>query len=91
MKTSKKVILVVEDEIDILELITFNLERESYIVISAKNGERGLDLARRENVNLILLDLMLPGIHGLDALRVLKTDSKTSKIPIIINVNSPTV
>ena len=84
MKTSKKVILVVEDEIDILELITFNLERESYIVISAKNGERGLDLARGENVNLILLDLMLPGIHGLDALRVLKTHSKTSKIPIII-------
>ena len=84
MKTSKKVILVVEDEIDILELITFNLERESYIVISAKNGERGLDLAREEKVNLILLDLMLPGIHGLDALRVLKTDSKTSKIPIII-------
>ena len=84
MKTSKKVILVVEDEIDILELITFNLERESYIVISAKNGERGLDLARGKNVNLILLDLMLPGIQGLDALRVLKTDSITSKIPIII-------
>ena len=84
MKNSKKVILVIEDEIDILELITFNLERESYIVRSAKNGERGLDLAREEKVNLILLDLMLPGIHGLDALRVLKTDPKTTKIPIII-------
>ena len=84
MENSKKVILVIEDEIDILELITFNLERESYIVRSAKNGERGLDLAREEKVNLILLDLMLPGIHGLDALRVLKNDSKTSKIPIII-------
>ena len=84
MKNSKKVILVVEDEIDILELITFNLERESYIVMKAKNGERGLDLAREEKVNLILLDLMLPGIHGLYALRVLKTDPKTTKIPIII-------
>ena len=84
MENSKKVILVIEDEIDILELITFNLERESYIVRSAKNGERGLDLAREQKVNLILLDLMLPGIHGLDALRVLKTDARTSKIPIII-------
>ena len=84
MKNPKNVILVIEDEIDILELITFNLERESYIVRSAKNGERGLDLAREGNVNLILLDLMLPGIHGLDALRVLKTDPKTNKIPIII-------
>ena len=84
MKNSNMVIVVIEDEVDILELITFNLERESYIVRSAKNGERGLELAREEKVNLILLDLMLPGIHGLDALRVLKTDSKTSKIPIII-------
>ena len=84
MKNSKKVILVIEDEIDISDLITFNLERESYIVRNAKNGEQGLDLAREEKVSLILLDLMLPGIHGLDALRVLKTDSKTIKTPIII-------
>ena len=81
---NKKNILVIEDEPDILEVIKFNLVKESYIVKNSNDGERGLALARDKKFDLILLDLMLPGIHGLDVCRVLKTDNRTSAVPIII-------
>ncbi|MAL64484.1 MAG: DNA-binding response regulator [Candidatus Marinimicrobia bacterium] len=81
---NKKNILVIEDEPDILEVIKFNLVKESHIVKNSNDGERGLALARDKKFDLILLDLMLPGIHGLDVCRILKTDNRTSAVPIII-------
>ena len=81
---NKKNILVIEDEPDILEVIKFHLVKESYIVKNSNDGERGLALARDKKFDLILLDLMLPGIHGLDVCRILKTDNRTSVVPIII-------
>ena len=81
---NKKNILVIEDEPDILEVIKFNLVKQSYIVKNSNDGERGLALARDKKFDLILLDLMLPGIHGLDVCRILKTDNRTSAVPIII-------
>ena len=81
---NKKNILVIEDEPDILEVIKFYLVKESYIVKNSNDGERGLALARDKKFDLILLDLMLPGIHGLDVCRILKTDNRTSAVPIII-------
>ena len=81
---NKKNILVIEDEPDILEVINFNLVKESYLVKNSNDGERGLSLARDKKFDLILLDLMLPGIHGLDVCRILKTDNRTSAVPIII-------
>ena len=81
---NKKNILVIEDEPDILEVIKFNLVKESYLVKNSNDGERGLSLARDKKFDLILLDLMLPGIHGLDVCRILKTDNRTSAVPIII-------
>ena len=85
---NKKNILVIEDEPDIFEVIKFNLEKESYIVTKSNEGERGLALARGKKFDLIILDLMLPGIHGLDVCKLLKRDNNTSAFPIIIGFSN---
>lgn len=81
---AKERILVVEDEEDILELVSFNLDREGYQVVRAKSGEQALKTARMESLDLILLDLMLPGIDGLDVAKVLKNDKATREVPIVM-------
>lgn len=81
---SKNVILVVEDDENILELITYNLECEKYSVIKAETGEDGLKKAKAKHPDLILLDLMLPEMDGLDVCRLLKADAKAKNIPIIM-------
>ena len=77
-------ILAVDDEEDILELVDYNLTREGYDVTCADTGERALTVARAELPDLILLDLMLPGVDGLDVCRLLKNDQRTAHIPIIM-------
>ena len=84
MEKSKKQILIIEDEPDIQELLSFNLDNNGYKVYTASNGEKGLEVARKEHPDLILLDLMLPGIHGLDVCRIIKSDQETSGISIIM-------
>ena len=84
MEKSKKQILIIEDEPDIQELLSFNLDNNGYKVYTASNGEKGLEVARKEHPDLILLDLMLPGIHGLDVCRIIKSDQDTSGISIIM-------
>ena len=79
-----KTILIIEDEKDIIELLKFNLSKDGFNVKSAESGETGLRLARTELPNLILLDLMLPGINGLDICKLLKADQKTGHIPIVM-------
>ena len=79
-----KNILVVEDDLDIRELISFNLANEGHQVFEANDGEVGIDKARKNNPDLILLDLMLPGIQGLDVCRIIKSDQETKEIPIIM-------
>ena len=81
---TKKHILIIEDEKDIAELLEFNLENNEYKTSIAHNGEQGLEKARNLNPDLILLDLMLPGIQGLDVCRVLKTDEKMKETAIIM-------
>jgi two-component system alkaline phosphatase synthesis response regulator PhoP len=81
---AKKRILVVDDEEDILELVRYNLSREGYKILCASSGEEGLKIARAEKPDLIVLDLMLPGVDGLDVTRQLKGDDATRKIPIIM-------
>jgi two-component system alkaline phosphatase synthesis response regulator PhoP len=80
----KKKILVVDDEEDILELVRYNLSREGYEVICASSGEDGLKAARNELPDLIALDLMLPGIDGLEVARILNGNNTTKNIPIIM-------
>jgi two-component system, OmpR family, alkaline phosphatase synthesis response regulator PhoP len=77
-------ILVVEDEDDIAELIRYNLEKEHYGVTVASSGEKGVDAARRSRPDLVLLDLMLPGMNGLEVCRALKADRATKDIPIVM-------
>jgi two-component system phosphate regulon response regulator PhoB len=77
-------ILAVEDDEDILELLKYNLTKEGYRVTAVTSGEDGLQLARSTGPDLILLDLMLPGIDGLEVCRRLKIDAKTRQAPIIM-------
>ena len=84
MLNEKNKILIVEDEQDIRDLLIFNLQKEGFKVESADNGDSALSLIRKNNFDLILLDLMLPGIGGFDLTRILKNDKKTSKTPILM-------
>jgi phosphate regulon transcriptional regulator PhoB len=79
-----KRILIVEDEIDIIELVQYNLKREGFSVDSAQDGESALRKIRSNGYSLIILDLMLPVISGLELCRMLKRDNRTSSIPIIM-------
>ena len=81
---SKEKILVVDDEQDLVKLIRYHLEKEGYKVLSAFNGEDALFLTRKERPELIILDLMLPGIDGLEVCRKLKADPELAKIAIVM-------
>jgi two-component system phosphate regulon response regulator PhoB len=80
----KEQILVVDDEEDILELVRYHLEREGFFVTCAISGEEALDLARSATPDLLVLDLMLPGIDGLEVARLLKTDPVSRDLPIVM-------
>lgn len=77
-------ILVVDDEPDILELIRYNLTRNNYEMIGVASGEEAFTSVRRSPPDLVVLDLMLPGIDGLEVCRRLKNDARTLAIPVII-------
>ena len=81
---SKIRILTVDDEEHILELLKYNLENNGYEVLQAESGEEALDLLDREQVDLVLLDLMLPGIDGLQTLREIRNNHQTKRIPVIM-------
>ncbi len=80
----KELIVVIDDEEDIRELIRYNLSKEGYEVVCAVSGEEGLELIRRRAPNIVILDLMLPGMGGLEVCRQLKADSVLKAIPIVI-------
>ncbi len=81
---AREKILVVEDEVDILEVIEYNLSREGFRVLSSRDGDASLRIARSDAPDLVLLDLMLPGLDGLEVCRRLKADTITCDIPIIM-------
>lgn len=81
---SKEQILVIEDEEDILALVHYNLTKEGFRVATATSGEDGLAAARSQLPELILLDLMLPGIDGLEVCRALKRAPETAAVPIVM-------
>ncbi len=81
---AKQSILVIDDEKDILKLLQYNLEKEGYQVSLAKTGEEGLELAKRKLPDLIVLDLMLPGIDGLEVCKLIRGQKSTSYIPILM-------
>jgi two-component system phosphate regulon response regulator PhoB len=81
---SKGKILIIDDEQDIRQLLKYNLEREGYQTIPADTGEKASEITKTELPALIVLDLMLPGIDGLDVCRKLKNDPATENIPIVM-------
>lgn len=87
MSTPPKKILIIEDDVFLNELMAKKLLEEGFDVLKAANGEEGLEQARQENPDLILLDLILPGMDGFEILEKLKEDQETSPIPVIILSN----
>jgi two-component system phosphate regulon response regulator PhoB len=84
MKHSSQQILAVDDDLDILTLLKYNLTREGYEVVSASDGSKAVELVHASRPDLILLDLMMPRLSGLDVTKTLRADPMTSKIPIIM-------
>ena len=83
--TKEKIrVLVVEDEEDIVEMISYNLQKEGYRTLAAFNGEEAINKANKERPDLIILDLMLPGIDGLEVCKLLRQQKRTAQTPIIM-------
>jgi DNA-binding response OmpR family regulator len=82
MRTPK--ILIIDDEVDFVKLLRFRLEANGCFVISAYNGEAGLEEAKRNKPDLILLDILLPKLDGYSVLKKIKDDTSISNIPIIM-------
>jgi len=80
----KEKILIVEDEKDIVKMLEYNLKKEGFRTISAQDGEEALEYAVREYPDLVILDLMLPGMDGLEVCKELKKEAKTASIPVIM-------
>jgi two-component system, OmpR family, alkaline phosphatase synthesis response regulator PhoP len=81
---SKERILIVDDEEDILELVKYNVEREGYQTLCAVTGEQALQIVQTDKVDLVILDLMLPGINGLEVAKSIKRNPQKTGIPIIM-------
>ncbi len=79
-----KAILVVDDEADIVELISYNLKKEGFRITAAQDGEEGLDKIRKGKFDLVILDLMLPGIQGVELCRIIRNNPKTEALPVIM-------
>lgn len=82
--TSTKTILVVDDEEDIRDLVTFRLTRAGYSVIHARNGEEGVQVAGEKCPDLILMDVRMPRMNGLEATKAIRQNPVTASIPVII-------
>lgn len=77
-------ILIVEDEKDILELIAYNLRKEGFVTDSTPDGETALAKIKKGNYDLVILDLMLPGLQGVELCRIIRNDAQTASLPIIM-------
>jgi len=80
---SKQTILVIDDERDLLDLIEYNLKKEGFKVFKAENGEEGISKAKEHRPDLILLDIMMPKMDGLEAVEIMRKDDDLKKTPII--------
>lgn len=84
MGVTGKTVLVVDDDQDIVRLIMLSLEQEGFQTLGATSGEQALEIARARHVDAITLDLLMPGMHGLEAARLLKEDPATAHIPLVV-------
>ncbi len=79
-----KVILAVDDEEHILELLEYNLESNGFRVLTASSGEEGIEILKKEAVDLVLLDIMLPGIDGMELLKRIRKNPDMAELPVIM-------
>ncbi len=79
-----KKVLIVDDEKDIVELITYNLRKEGFVADSAPDGETALAKIKKGNYNLVILDLMLPGLQGIELCRIIRNDAQIASLPVIM-------
>lgn len=79
-----RTVLVIDDEPDLRKLLDYNLSKSGYLALTAKNGETGLELARKQAPHLIVLDVMMPGLDGWEVCRRLRQDPATAGIPVIM-------
>lgn len=83
LNLAKETILVVDDEEDLLDFISYNLKKEGFTVLLADNGRSGIELAKTHKPSLILLDIMMPEMNGIEVCRTIKTDPALQGIPVI--------
>lgn len=81
--SDKQTILVVDDEQDLLDLIEYNLKKEGFDVLKAEDGMEGIEMARAYSPSLILLDIMMPKMDGLETVEVIRNDEELARIPVI--------
>jgi two-component system, OmpR family, alkaline phosphatase synthesis response regulator PhoP len=84
MAANPQKILVVEDEPDISKLVSYNLAQERFKVLTAEDGEQALKVIQKEKPNLVVLDLMLPGLSGMEVCKILRDRPETAKLPILM-------
>jgi two-component system phosphate regulon response regulator PhoB len=80
----KGTILVIDDEKDLIELVRYNLEKDGFDVIAATDGQSGLEVVKKHRPDLVVLDLMMPGIDGLQICQQLRADPRSGRIPLIM-------
>ena len=80
-------ILLIEDDPFLLSMYSIKFEAEGFIVVTADDGEKGLEIAKKENSDIILLDILMPKMNGFEVLEKLKADERTKEIPIILLTN----
>ena len=76
-------VLVVDDEPDVVEILSYNLSRENYLVYKAYNGSDGVRVAHEVQPDLVIMDIRMPGINGIEACRQMKQDDETKTIPVL--------
>lgn len=86
-KENKAKILLIEDDTFLVEMYTTKFELEGFSVISAEDGQKGLDMVKKENPNIILLDILMPKMDGFAVLDALKKDKETADIPVVLLTN----
>src|SRR6202012_4363477 len=76
--------LVIDDEKDLIELVRYNLEKEGFDIIAAGDGPSGMEVIRKHRPDLVVLDLMMPGMDGLAVCQQLRSDARVGRVPIIM-------